>query len=582
MRIHQFTHYLIAMLVPACVIATCAADEASSEASRRHQFPNACVAADHPLASEAGTEMLRRGGNVVDAAVATAFALSVVRPQSCGIGGGGFLVYWDAAKGQAVAIDYRERAPAAASREMYLGEDGKSVDSLLSQIGGLAVAVPGEVAGLCWVLEEYGTLPREVVLGPAIRLARNGYVVDQTIIDVQEEVLADFARHPEYAKKYAALMELYLNGGEPFAKGDRFHSPLGHVLELIAEQGAAGFHQGPVAKAIVEEVAKQGGIMTVEDLSSQRPVVREPVRGTFDEYEVISMPPPSSGGIALIETLNILTAYEREHPQQSLTRLGHNNPRTVHLVTEVLKHAFADRAEYLGDTDFADVPVARLLDPAYASRLATKIDPDRTQPLDAYGRFDPVEDGGTSHFCVIDRDGNAVACTETINTFFGSYVVEPTYGIVLNNEMDDFAAVPGQPNAFGLIQSEANAVAPGKKPLSSMSPTILVQDGKATLVAGASGGPRIITATLQVLLNVTRFGQTVEKAVTSPRFHHHWLREMLFVEPELLPSVKTPLEERGHMVTHREKLAATQAASRTAAGVSGASDPRKGGRPAGH
>lgn len=546
-----------------------------------HAFRQACVAADHPLASEAGAEMLRRGGNVIDAAVATSFALSVVRPESCGIGGGGFLVYWDAAKRQAVAIDYRERAPAAASRDMYLGEDGTSADPLASRIGGLAVAVPGEVAGLCWVLKEYGTLDLPTVLEPAIRLAREGFAVDETFVGVQEEVLADFARHPNYAKRFAALHKLYLNEGEPYSVGDQFHSPLGKALEMIAETGTAGFHHGPVAEAIVAAVKQADGIITTDDLTSQQPVVREPVWGAFDGYDVISMPPPSSGGIAIIETLNMLTAYEREHPQQSLTRLGHNDPRTVHLITEAFKHAFADRAKFLGDTDFAEVPVARLIDPAYASRLAAKIDLSTTRPLETYGRFAPVEDGGTSHFCVIDRHGNAVACTETINTLFGSYVVEPTYGIVLNNEMDDFAAVPSHPNAFGLIQSEANAVAPGKKPLSSMSPTILVKDGKAELVAGASGGPRIITSTLQVLLNVTRFGKTVEHAVSSPRFHHQWLPETLFVEPELLPSIKVPLENRGHTVKHREKLAVTQAASRTNEGVSGASDPRKGGQPVG-
>ncbi|MCA9074579.1 MAG: gamma-glutamyltransferase [Planctomycetaceae bacterium] len=570
------------ILVTLLVVFFHSSDQATADDAVQVRFPSAGVAADHPLASEAGAAMLRRGGNVIDAAVATSFALSVVRPESCGIGGGGFLVYWDAAKQQAVAIDYRERAPAAASRDMYLGEDGRSADPLASRVGGLAVAVPGEVAGLCWVRKEYGTLDLPTVLAPAIRLAREGFAVDETFVEAQRQVLADFARHTDYAKRFTALHKLYLNEGKPYAVGDRFHSPLAEVLELIAEQGAAGFHEAPVAEALVAEVKQSGGIITTDDLAFQQPVVREPVRGTFDGYNVISMPPPSSGGIAIIETLNMLKAYEREHPQESLTQFGHNDPQSVHLVTEAFKHAFADRAEFLGDTDFAEVPVARLIDPAYAARLAAKIDLSTTQPLEAYGRFAPVEDGGTSHFCVIDREGNAVACTETINTLFGSYVVEPTYGIVLNNEMDDFAAVPGQPNAFGLIQSEANAVTPGKKPLSSMSPTILVKDGKAELVAGASGGPRIITSTLQVLLNVTRFGQTVEQAVTSPRFHHQWLPETLFAEPELLPSLKSQLETRGHVVKHREKLAATQAASRTAGGVSGASDPRKGGRPAGY
>ncbi|MEZ6147331.1 MAG: gamma-glutamyltransferase [Planctomycetaceae bacterium] len=375
---------------------------------------------------------------------------------------------------------------------------------------------------------------------------------------------------------------MYLNGGEPFTPGDRFHSPLDRYSNWDRPAGSERLPSRCSSRGDCRDGQRAGGIFTREDLSAQQPVVREPVRGEYAGYEVISMPPPSSGGIAIIETLNILTAFERLHPQMSLTHLGQNDPLAVHVVTEALKHAFADRAEFLGDTDFAEVPVDRLLSQEHAARLAAKIDPDQTQPLESYGRFAPVDDGGTSHLCVIDREGNAVASTETINTLYGSYVVEPTYGIILNNEMDDLSAVPGQPNAFGLIQSEANAVAPGKKPLSSMSPTILVQDGKATFVAGASGGPRIITATLQVLLNVTRFGQTVEQAVASPRFHHQWLPETLFVEPALLPSLNSPLEERGHTVTHRVRLAATQAASRTADSVSGASDPRKGGRPAWH
>ncbi len=557
--------------------------DVASAAARRSAaiFARGCVTADHPLASEAGAEMLRRGGNVVDAAVATAFALSVVRPEGCGLGGGGFMLIWDAEKQRAVAIDYRERAPRQARRDMFVKGKGDAEDGRASRTGGLAVAVPGEVAGLCFALKEYGSLDRQTVLGPAIRLACEGFVVDETFRSAQAEVLADFDSHADYASRFAPLFERYLNRGKPFDVGDRFRSPLAGVLERIAAEGASGFSAGPVAEAIIAEVRKQNGIMAREDLAAMTPVVRQPLRATFEGYNVIAMPPPSSGGVALIETLNILTAYERQHPDVSLANLGHNGPRAVHLIAEAMKHAFADRAAFLGDADFADVPVAHLISTRHAEQLAAKIDPDRTLPTGAYGRFAPVEDGGTSHFCVIDREGNAVACTGTINTLFGSYVVEPTYGIVLNNEMDDFAAVPGQPNAFGLIQSEANAVAAGKKPLSSMSPTILVKDGKAAIVAGGSGGPRIISGTLQVLLNIVRFGQDVETAVRSPRFHHQWLPATLFVEPALSRALKEPLEQRGHVVKVRGKLAATQAVVRTKDGVTGASDPRKGGRPAG-
>jgi gamma-glutamyltranspeptidase/glutathione hydrolase len=286
--------------------------------------------------------------------------------------------------------------------------------------------------------------------------------------------------------------------------------------------------------------------------------------------------------VALLEVLNILREYEALHEDFRLEQLGPDHPQSVHVVAEALKHALADRAEYLGDADFADVPVERLIGRDYARELARRIDPARTKPRDTYGRFQPVADGGTSHFSIVDSQGNAVACTETINTSFGSYVVEPEFGIVFNNQMDDFAAVPGKPNAFGLIQSEANAVAAGKKPLSSMSPTILLEDGKAVYVAGASGGPRIISATLQVLLNMTRFGMTPEEAVRRPRFHHQWLPEPLLVEPPLFDAVKSALEKKGHAVERADNLAATQAAWRNADGLRGASDPRKGGKAAGY
>lgn len=538
------------------------------------------VAADHPAASKAGAEILRGGGNVVDAAVATSFSLSVVRPGSCGIGGGGFMVIWNAETGTGTAIDYRERAPLAAKREMFQaqGTQGKPPSS---RTGGLAAGVPGTVAGLCDVHRKYGKLPLDEVLAPAIRLAEQGVPIDRFDIDTQKEMLRLFAKHPEYRQQFSVLYEKYLGGGRPWKLGDRFHSPQLPVLRLIAERGRAGFYSGPVAAALLKTSHDHGGIWTREDLRRMDVVERKPLIRDVGKFRIVTMPPPSSGGIALIETLNILAAYEQTHPRQRLELLGKHGANYVHLVTESLKHAFADRAEYLGDADFVSVPVNRLISRKYAGKLASRINGMKTKSRQDYGRYDGVNDSGTSHFSIIDRQGNAVACTETINTTFGSLVVEPVYGIVLNNEMDDFAAVPGQPNAFGLLQSEANAIAPRKKPLSSMTPTIAVRNGAATHVLGGSGGPRIISATLQVFLNLTRRSMNVEQAVAAPRFHHQWVPETLFLEKRLLQRYQPQLRGFGHEVQLRPHLAAVQAATRKKEGLSAASDPRKGGRPAG-
>lgn len=540
------------------------------------------VAADHPLASAAGIEILRKGGNVVDAAVAVAFVLSVVRPESCGIGGGGFMLIWNAKTQQAVALDYRERAPQKARRNMYRdpANPQKALPEL-SRRGHRAVAVPGSVAGWCYAQKHYGRLSLATVMEPALRLCRQGVPVDSVMIRIQADLLRRFAAQPETARRFSSLKRLYLNNGKRWRQGDRFYSPQQKVLQRIARLGAAGFYDGPVAEALVQEMRRGGGLIRRADLAAMQPVVRQPLRGTFDGRTLLVMPPPSSGGVALLQMLNTLQAYERQHKMR-LEKTGHNSAGYVHLLTEAMKHAFADRAAFLGDADFVRVPVRKLIGTPYAGMLARKIDPARTFPPAYYGRFQPVADGGTSHFSVLDADGNAVACTETINLAFGSWVVEPTFGIVLNNEMDDFAALPGQPNAFGLIQSAANAVAPRKKPLSSMSPTIVLQQGKAELALGASGGPRIISSTLQVLLNVLRFGMPPQRAVAAPRFHHQWQPDVLFVEPGIPEKTRRGLTQRGHKLQQREKLSATQAAGRNGGKLLGGSDPRKSGQPAGY
>jgi len=552
----------------------CRAQESGADPDRI--YTKSVVAADHPAASEAGREMLRRGGNVIDAAVATSFALSVVRPGSSGIGGGGFLMYWDAAGQTCLIYDYRESAPARATTGMFAEETPPGQEPA-SQRGARAVAVPGAVAGLCRVHARHGKLPLNQVLAPAIRLAREGVPVDAHDLEVQAELLETFTRHPDYQQIYATLWTLYANSGRRWQAGDIFHSPLTAVLERIAREGATGFHDGEVAEAMACEVARGGGFLTVEDLRTQQPVVRRPLVLKRGARTIHTMPPPSSGGVALIESVRILDSLD--------VRLGKlkTGPSALfyHRLTETFQHAFADRARYLGDADFVSVPLRRLISDEHAQERALRIEADRTFPTESYGSQVVPDDHGTSHYSILDAVGNAVACTETINTLFGSFVVEPKFGIVLNNEMDDFTAQPGKPNAFGLIQSPANSIAPGKKPLSSMTPTIVTREGKAEFVVGASGGPRIITSTLQVFWRMCEWGETPWRAVTAPRLHHQWLPRRLSVEQGFDAEVARDLERWGHPVQTRDEGAVVQAAARTQTGLRAASDPRKHGRPAG-
>ena len=563
---------------------------AVSANAQQLQFTQGVVAADHPAASEAGVEILRQGGNVVDAAVATSFALSVVRPESCGIGGGGFMVIWNAQTGTSVAIDYRERAPSGASQDMF-ADDHSSSDTAAadgsepqSVRGGLAVGVPGTVAGLCFAAEKYGTLSLSQLLAPAIRLARDGVLLDDFDRSIHRTTVSSFRRRAAYPKRFASLWTGYLNEGEPLPDGQRFHSPQLPALERIASSGARGFYEGDVAAKIVDTVQSAGGILTAEDLLRYQPTIREPLRGEFHGRQLFTMPPPSSGGIALLQTLQTLQAWETQH-KTTLQQLEFGSTSYLHTVTEAMKHAFADRAEFLGDTDFVEVPVQRLLSAEYAQRTAARIHADYTLSDERYGRFFAADDGGTSHFSVMDQHGNAVACTETINLTFGSYVMVPDYGIILNNQIDDFAARPGEVNAFGLKQSEANAIAPGKRPLSSMTPTIVVNDGRAVYSTGASGGPRIISATIQSTLNHLVFGMAPQDAVAAPRLHHQWFPANLLLEKSLYQSQRIHLERLGHRVVEASNLAACQAVSATRPDhkviLFGGSDARKHGQPAG-
>ncbi len=567
-------------IVTAALCTTIA--QTASAAPPEPVYKNGAVAADHALASEAGVEMLKRGGNAVDAAVATSFCLSVVRPYSCGIGGGGFMVIYtpaadDDSEPTAVALGYREMAPKAVDRDYYVKLDDRSA----SRFGHHASGVPGTVAGLFYALEHYGSLDRATVLGPAIRAAEEGFVVDANHVSVARDVGRRLDEYPHLQPSFAYLWETLCHNGN-IEVGDTVRNPQqGRALRLIAEHGRDAFYTGEIAQAIEEVMREHDGSITAEDLAAYEPRVAEPQRGSFREYRVVSMPPPSSGGIAMQQIFGMI---ERIGVGTDGHGSGHNSPEYVHLVTEAMKYAFADRAEWLADSEYVNVPVDRLLNPAYLDQLAREIDADRTFDMDHYGSLaPPPEDAGTSHFSVVDGHGMAVACTETINLSYGSLVCVPGFGFALNDQMDDFTTFPGEPNAFGLQQSDRNAPEPGKRPLSSMSPTIVVRDGRVVLVAGASGGPRIITGTTQCILNCLLFDMTPRESLTALRFHHQWLPNAIELEGGWIDTAGVEaLNQKGHEVREARGVGVVQLISVSDEGLRAASDPRKGGRPAGY
>ncbi len=540
------------------------AAEPSSALSARHGM----VAAEHGLASEAGVEILRQGGNAVDAALAAALAVGVTNPSSCGIGGGGFLMYFERASGRVFALDYREAAPAAAHRDLFVR--GGKVDTSLSTEGGLAVATPGELAGIVAALQRFGSMSLPAVAAPAVRLARDGF-------PIEPHLAAAIAAQRESIERNPALAAILLrDDGVPLAAGSTLRqSDLARTLESAARDGAADFYRGELASAIAAAVVATGGVMQASDLAAYRPMWREPVRVRFGAADFYGMPPPSSGGGVLATVLNAIAADD-------LRALEHNSPTYVHLLTEALKFAFAERAAVYGDPAFYDVPLQRLVAPPRGRALRGLIHATGIHPNDVYGRFFVADDSGTSHLSVVDAAGNAVALTTSVNTSFGSKVVVPGTGIILNNTMDDFSAQPGVPNVYGLVGSEANAIAGGKRPLSSMSPTLVVRGAEVVAAAGGSGGPLIITSTLQVLLNALVFDMDAGAAVGAPRLHHQWMPPVLFMEEEMRAIDAVPLQRVGHSVQRRKGSAAVQLILRGADGaLDGASDPRKGGRAAG-
>jgi gamma-glutamyltranspeptidase / glutathione hydrolase len=556
------------------------------------------VATDEQLGSQAGVEILKRGGNAVDAAVAVAFALAVVEPAAGNIGGGGFMLV-RLADGRSSFFDYREVAPGKATRNMYIGQDGKLIpndDVTSSVIGYRSVAVPGTVAGLELVLKTYGTLKLADVMEPAIRLAETGFPVS--------EILAhEFAEEKKDLDKFQFSRHVFLNDGKMFRPGDALRQPeLAATLKRIAKNGAGEFYTGDTAHVVVDDITKSGGLISLDDLANYKPKVREVLRAQYSandrdgrahSWDVLTSPPPSSGGVAIIEAMNML---------QSTPLKGWDDIESVHMVAETMQRVFADRAAYLADPDYSDVPVAGLTSPCYAKERAATIDSQKATPrkdvkagtphtcaaaaaTDSAPTTVSLNDGPhTTHFSVVDAAGNAVASTYTLNDSYGSHVTSPA-GFLLNDEMDDFTTQPGVPNAlFGLIQSEANAIAPGHRPLSSMTPTILLRDGKLSFVTGSPGGPTIISSTLLSVLNWMRLGMDAQSAINAPRFHHQWMPDLILMEQNFPEGMEKALQARGFATKRRGHIGLVNAIGIDAktGERQGAADPRDNGSAVGY
>jgi gamma-glutamyltranspeptidase/glutathione hydrolase len=491
------------------------------------------VVSAHRLASQAGIDVLRRGGNAVDAAVATAYALAVTFPEAGNLGGGGFMLI-RMADGRETFIDFRETAPLAATRDMYLDAAGKP-DALRSTRGHLAAGVPGTVAGLELAREKYGKRARAELVAPALDLAARGFLLDQGDAEFLAEGAADF-------RKDAPAGAAYLNKGRPYAAGERLvQADLARMLRIISKQGARGFYRGEPARLIVAGNRKGGGILSMEDFAQYTAVERKPLQCDYRGYHVSSAPPPSSGGVVLCESLNVLSGWP-------VDPAGFHSAQPVHFMTEALRRAFHDRNLQLGDPAFVHADVDRLISPAYADELRRGIDPDRATPSQSLLAPGASPEGhSTTHLSVVDAAGNAVALTYTLNDWFGARVMAPGTGILLNDEMDDFSAKPGASNMYGLVEGENNAIAPGKRPLSSMSPTIVTRDGKLLLVVGTPGGSHIPTAVLQTMVNLIDYHMTVTEAVSAPRIHAQWMPDVLFYEPDALSAdTRAVLAAKGH------------------------------------
>jgi gamma-glutamyltranspeptidase/glutathione hydrolase len=521
------------------------------------------VVAQEKLAAQIGADILRQGGNAVDAAVATGFAMAVTYPRAGNIGGGGFMIIHSADRKEDIAIDYRETAPAATTRDIFLGADGKP-DIAKSRDSALSIGVPGTVAGLTLALEKYGSgkLTLRTILQPAIALAAKGVL----IADDSADTLPDW--HKRLAK-WPSSLKIFSRDGSSLREGDTLvQSDLAATLTAILQQGPRGFYEGPVAEKLVKSISEAGGIMTLDDLKSYRPVIRTPVRGSYRGYDIISMPQPSSGGIVLLETLNILEGF-------AMHDMAQGSAPSLHVMIEAMKRAYADRARYLGDPAFVNAPIAALIAKDYAAKQRASVDLNRATPwTDALSALPPREGSNTTHFSVVDSHGNAVSNTTTLNFSYGVGLVAEGTGVLLNNELDDFTAAPGASNAFGLVGFEANLPGPGKRPLSSMAPTIVLKDGKPVLVTGSPGGSRIISAVLQVIVNVLDYQMDVAAAVAAPRLHHQWLPDEVRVERGFAGDTLAALKAMGHVIVAPLGQTSANSIAVTPHGLLGAPDPR--------
>ena len=523
-----------------------AAAPTATAASHPVHAQHGMVVSVHALASQVGVEILQAGGNAVDAAVATEFALAVVHPPAGNIGGGGFMLI-RLADGKAHFLDYREKAPAAATRDMYLDAQGNVIEGA-SEFGYKAIGVPGSVAGMVYAEQKYGKLTLKQVMAPAIKLARDGYALTWEEAD-------DF--HDRHLAQFPESHRVFQRNGDYYKPGEIFQQPdLARTLERIAAK-PDDFYHGALAKELAAAMQKGGGLITADDLAHYEVKEREPVHGTYRGYDIISAPPPSSGGTVLVESLNILEGYD-------LAKLGDRSAQSIHFTVEAFRRAFMDRAEFMGDPDFAKIPVAQLIDKRYAAAWRDTIDPARASPsnelkrpavfskLEQYAVAHlpavPHEGNHTTHFSVMDAEGNAVAVTTTINDWFGSRVTADGLGFLLNDEMDDFSAKPGAPNGDNLIQGEANAIGPGKRPLSSMTPTMVVHDGKTVLVLGSPGSSKIITTVANVLMGVVDYGMNIQEAVNAPRFHNQWMPDVVNVEKWFSPDTVNLLRKMGYNI----------------------------------